>query len=64
MTGSESYIHLDIAGGIRWVLLAKGIHDFDVGESIEIFLDPIYCYVFDHSEKLVVKPEFLLNQHG
>ncbi len=64
LTGSESYIHLDIAGGIRWVLLAKGIHNLDVGESVEIFLDPVCFYVFDHSEKLVVKPEFLLNQHG
>ncbi len=58
LTGSESYIHLDVAN-MRWVLLAKGIHHFDVGDTVDIFLDPVHFYVFDCEEKLVVKPEFL-----
>lgn len=56
ITGSESYVHLDVAG-VRWVLLASGIHNFDVDETIEIFLDPDTFYVFDRNESLVVTPE-------
>lgn len=58
ITGSESYIHLDIAG-IRWVLLTPGIHNFDVGEAIDIYLDPETFYVFDRNENLVVTPAAL-----
>jgi glycerol transport system ATP-binding protein len=58
ITGSESYVHIDIAG-IRWVLLAQGIHNFDVHETIEVFMDPGKFYVFDSSDSLVVTPEYL-----
>ena len=56
ITGSESYVHIDVAG-IRWVLLAAGIHNFDVHETIEIFMDPSKFYVFDRNDALVVTPE-------
>ncbi|MGB3221712.1 MAG: ABC transporter ATP-binding protein [Desulforhopalus sp.] len=56
ITGSESYIHVDLAG-IRWVLLASGIHHFDVHETIEIFMDPGKFYVFDSNNSLVVTPD-------
>jgi glycerol transport system ATP-binding protein len=56
ITGSESYIHVDVAG-VRWVLLARGIHNFDVHETIAIFLAPAAFYVFDKNDTLVVTPE-------
>ena len=56
ITGSESYVHVDVAG-IRWVLLTPGIHHFDVHAAIDIYLDPRTFYVFDSSEQLVVTPE-------
>lgn len=56
ITGSESYVHIDVAG-VRWVLLASGVHNFDVDETIEVFLDPDTFYVFDRNESLVVTPE-------
>jgi len=56
ITGSESYIHIDVAG-VRWVLLAPGIHNLDVHETIEIFMDPDQFYVFDRNDLLVVTPE-------
>jgi len=55
ITGSESYIHIDVAG-LRWVVLAHSIHTFDVEETIEVFLNPDTFYVFDSSDKLVVTP--------
>jgi len=56
ITGSESFIHIDVAG-MRWVVLARGIHDLDINETIEVFLDPSKFYVFDRNELLVVTPE-------
>lgn len=56
ITGSESYIHTDVAG-VRWVLLASGVHKFGINETIDIFLDPDTFYVFDRNESLVVMPE-------
>lgn len=56
ITGSESFVHVDVAG-VRWVLLASGIHNIDVAETIEIYMDPGTFYVFDKREQLVVTPE-------
>ncbi len=56
ITGSESYIHVDVAG-LRWVVLAHGIHNVDIDTTIEVFLDPGKFYVFDTAENLVVTPE-------
>jgi glycerol transport system ATP-binding protein len=55
ITGSESYIHVDVAG-LRWVVLAHGIHNVDIDTTIEVFLDPGKFYVFDKAESLVVTP--------
>jgi glycerol transport system ATP-binding protein len=56
ITGSESYIHVDVAG-LRWVVLAHGIHNIDIDAIIEVFLDPSTFYVFDKDQNLVVTPE-------
>ena len=56
ITGSESYVHLDIAG-VRWVLLARGIHNIGINETIDIFMDPSKFYVYDRNDTLVVTPE-------
>ncbi len=56
ITGSESYVHVDVAG-VRWVLLARGIHNIDIDETIEIFMDPDKFYVYDRGDALVVTPE-------
>ena len=56
ITGSESYVHVDVAG-VRWVLLTSGIHHFDVDETIGIFMNPSKFYVFDRNDSLVVTPE-------
>ncbi len=55
ITGSDSYIHIDVAG-LRWVVLAHSIHSFDVEETIEVYLDPDKFYVFDGDDRLVVTP--------
>lgn len=56
ITGSESYVHVDVAG-LRWCVLAQGIHNIDIDTTIEVFLDPSTFYVFDKDQNLVVTPE-------
>ncbi len=55
ITGSESFVHVDFAGE-RWVALAHGIHDLDIGQPVEIYLDPGRFFVFDASGALVAAP--------
>ncbi len=55
ITGSESYVHVDFAGQ-RWVALAHGVHDLDIGRPVEIWLDPNRFFVFDTSGALAAAP--------
>jgi glycerol transport system ATP-binding protein len=52
ITGSESYIHV-LCGGVRWVLLASGIHNFAPGTRIEVHLDTRHILVFDPAGRTV-----------
>lgn len=61
ITGSESYIHVDV-GGQRWVLLTAGIFHFEVNETIEIYMNPDKFYVFDRNDSLVVAPEHVTGE--
>jgi glycerol transport system ATP-binding protein len=57
ITGSESFIHVDFAGA-RWVALAHGVHDLDIGHPVELWLDPARFFVFDSSGALAAAPGF------
>ena len=58
LTGSESYIHVDIAG-LRWVVLTPSIRNIDIDTTIPVYLDPSKFYVFDRHDNLVVTPDFV-----
>jgi len=55
ITGSESFVHVDFAGQ-RWVALAHGVHDLDIGSPVELYLDPRRFFVFDASGALAAAP--------
>jgi glycerol transport system ATP-binding protein len=55
ITGSESFVHVDFAGQ-RWVALAHGVHELDIGQPVEIWLDPGRFFVFDKSGALAAAP--------
>ena len=55
ITGSESFVHVDFAGA-RWVALAHGVHDLDIGQPVELYLDPNRFFVFDHAGGLAAAP--------
>ncbi len=55
LTGSESFIHLDV-GGERWIALAPGVHEFLPGQPIEVFLDPGRFFAFASDGWLAAAP--------
>jgi glycerol transport system ATP-binding protein len=55
ITGSESFIHVDFAGE-RWVALAHGVHDLEIGQPVELYLDPGRFFVFGPGGALAAAP--------
>ncbi|WP_431270351.1 ABC transporter ATP-binding protein [Dankookia sp. P2] len=51
VTGSESYVHLDV-GAFPWVVLAPGVRRPEPGEAATIWLDPQRCLVFGADGRL------------
>ncbi|NSY19440.1 ABC transporter ATP-binding protein [Neorhizobium sp. AL 9.2.2] len=45
ITGSESFVHLEY-DGVKWVMLAPGIHNIDPDTGIEVFLDTRHLMAF------------------
>jgi glycerol transport system ATP-binding protein len=45
ITGSESFVHLDY-NGVKWVMLAPGIHDLDPDTIVDVFLDARHLMAF------------------
>ena len=50
--GSESFVHVDFAGE-RWVMIAPGIHDHDIGETLDVYLEPRHLMFFDATGRAV-----------
>ena len=59
ITGSETFIHIDVAGS-RWVLLTHGVHRVEPGQSIAIYINPDSLYLFDAGESLARVPSFAM----
>ncbi|MEE9319300.1 MAG: ABC transporter ATP-binding protein [Granulosicoccus sp.] len=55
ITGSETYIHVSV-GQSQWVVLTRGVHRFDFGDTIDLHLDPARYYLFDTDGKLCQAP--------
>jgi glycerol transport system ATP-binding protein len=45
ITGSESFVHLAY-GSDKWVMLAKGVHDFAPGTTMMVYLDTRHLLAF------------------
>lgn len=55
ITGSESFVHLAY-GSQSWVMLTPGIHNFEPGASVEVYIDPRNLMVFDRFGHAVISP--------
>ncbi|WP_075215400.1 ABC transporter ATP-binding protein [Mongoliimonas terrestris] len=58
ITGSESFVHVDVADA-RWVALAHGVRNFDVDDRITVHVDPDRLFVFDAAGRLAAAPRAL-----
>lgn len=49
ITGSESFIHVDVLSE-RWTALAHGIHNHEIGSELTLYLKPSDMFVFADGE--------------
>jgi glycerol transport system ATP-binding protein len=56
LTGSESFVHLDIADHRRWVMLSPGIHNLQPDDTVRVFIDPRHIMVFGEDGRAVRAP--------
>ncbi len=56
ITGSESFIHADLAAGgeARWVALAHGVKEIEPGTAIDLFIAPDRLFVFAAEDRSLV----------
>ncbi len=52
ITGSESFVHVKY-GNRNWVMIARGVHNYDPGDAIGLYIDIRYLMVFDEEGKLI-----------
>jgi glycerol transport system ATP-binding protein len=55
ISGSDTYVHVDTPVG-ELVAQLTGVHNFELGTSITLYLDPAQVYVFDARGDLIVAP--------
>ena len=55
ISGSDTFVHVDAPVG-RLVGQLTGVHYFDLGAAITLYLDPAQAYVFDPRGELLVAP--------
>ncbi len=52
ITGSESFVHIDVPGE-RWIALTAGVLERQPGQEIEVYLDPTRFFIFAADGRLV-----------
>lgn len=55
INGSETYLHAEHQG-VRVVSQIEGVHQFDLGQNVTLYLDPKRLYAFADSGQLVAAP--------
>ena len=55
ISGSESFIHFDFAGG-SWVALVEGIQTVGLNDSLPLYLNPEKFYYFHNDGQLALAP--------
>ena len=55
ISGSDTFVHVDTAVG-ELVAQLTGVHQFTLGESITLYLNPSQVHVFDAAGNLLVAP--------
>jgi glycerol transport system ATP-binding protein len=61
INGSETYLHAEHQG-LRVVSQIEGVHRFDLGQTVTLYLEPKRLYAFADSGQLVAAPSRIKNQ--
>ncbi len=61
LSGSETYLHVRAhapgePGSIGLVAQLPGVHEFELGAALDVFVDPAELFLFDDAGKLVSAP--------
>jgi glycerol transport system ATP-binding protein len=56
ISGSDTFVHVDTAVG-ELVAQLTGVHYFELGASLTLYLHPSQAYVFNEAGVLLVAPE-------
>lgn len=56
ISGSETFVHL-IHQGDSWTAQQQGIHNYQMDEQVQAYVDPARLYVFDTDGHLVASPD-------
>lgn len=59
ITGSETFLHVR-HGAEAWVGLVKGVHEFEAGAPVRVWIDPAYVYLFDAEGRLVAPAAYAM----
>ena len=57
ITGSETFLHLS-HGADSWVALVHGVHHFEQGTEVELWLDPTHVYLFQPDGRLALPASY------
>ncbi len=55
INGSETYVHAE-HGDFQMIALLQGVHEFGLGDGVNLYLDPRRLFVFDGAGGLVAAP--------
>ena len=55
ISGSDTFVHVDTPVG-ELVAQLTGVHNFDIGSAITLYISPDEAYVFDSAGQLLVAP--------
>ena len=55
ISGSETFVHVS-HGGALWVVQEVGVHPFNLGEEITVYINPRHLFVFDDDRRLAASP--------
>ncbi|HYW57075.1 MAG TPA: ABC transporter ATP-binding protein [Polaromonas sp.] len=56
ISGSDTFVHVSTAVG-ELVAQLVGVHYFELGMAIQLYLHPSHAYVFDDKDELLVAPQ-------
>lgn len=56
LTGSDTFVHLD-AMGEKWIGLIPGLQTFEIGQTLNLCLNPQNIFFFNKDQKLVASPK-------